>query len=39
LQDLTPLDYNFHPENSHVIPGMMRRFHEAKVAGAEEVVV
>jgi len=30
---------NFHPENSHVIPGMMRRFHEAKVAGAEEVVV
>ena len=30
---------NFHPENSHVIPGMMRRFHEAKVAGAEELVV
>ncbi len=30
---------NFHPENSHVIPGMMRRFHEAKVAGAAEVVV
>ena len=23
---------NFHPENSHVIPGMMRRFHEAKVS-------
>lgn len=22
---------NFHPENSHVIPGMMRRFHEAKL--------
>lgn len=30
---------NFHPENSHVIPALMRRFHEAKVAGAEEVVV
>lgn len=30
---------NFHPENSHVIPAMMRRFHEAKQAGAKEVVV
>ena len=30
---------NFHPENSHVIPAMMRRFHEAKLAGAEQVVV
>lgn len=30
---------NFHPENSHVIPAMMRRFHEAKINGAEEVVV
>lgn len=30
---------NFHPDNSHVIPGMMRRFHEAKVSGAPEVVV
>ncbi len=30
---------NFHPENSHVIPAMMRRFHEAKLAGADEVVV
>lgn len=28
---------NFHPEHSHVIPGMMRRFHEAKVAGAASV--
>ena len=26
---------NFHLENSHVIPAMMRRFHEAKVAGAK----
>lgn len=30
---------NFHPENSHVIPAMMRRFHEAKQANAAEVVV
>lgn len=30
---------NFHPENSHVIPAMMRRFHEAKLRGDKEVVV
>ncbi|AXO63828.1 GDP-L-fucose synthase [Pseudomonas sp. phDV1] len=30
---------NFHPQNSHVIPAMMRRFHEAKQAGAKQVVV
>ena len=30
---------NFHPENSHVIPAMMRRFHEAAQNNAEEVVV
>jgi len=30
---------NFHPENSHVIPAMMRRFHEAKLRGDTEVVV
>ena len=30
---------NFHPENSHVVAGMMRRFHEGKLAGANEVVV
>ncbi|HED17685.1 MAG TPA: GDP-L-fucose synthase [Gammaproteobacteria bacterium] len=30
---------NFHPENSHVIPGLMRRFHEAKVNGDNEIVV
>lgn len=29
---------NFHPENSHVIPALLRRFHEAKQAGAGEVV-
>jgi len=30
---------NFHPENSHVIPALIRRFHEAKVIDAREVVV
>ncbi len=30
---------NYHPENSHVIPALIRRFHEAKVAGAPEVVI
>lgn len=30
---------NFHPENSHVIPALMRRFHEATEHGDAEVVV
>ncbi len=30
---------NFHPENSHVIPALMRRFHEARLSNASEVVV
>lgn len=30
---------NFHPENSHVIPGMMRRFHEAKTKDLPEVTL
>lgn len=30
---------NFHPENSHVIPALMRRFHEAKLCGDNAVVV
>lgn len=29
---------NFHPENSHVIPALLRRFHEAKLRGDSEVV-
>ena len=29
---------NYHPENSHVIPGLIRRFHEAKVNGLGEVI-
>ena len=30
---------NFHPENSHVMPALIRRFHEAKVSGSKEVLV
>ncbi len=30
---------HFHPDNSHVIPALMRRFHEAARASAAEVVV
>lgn len=30
---------NYHPRNSHVIPALIRRFHEAKESGAEEVVI
>ncbi|HEU4371860.1 MAG TPA: GDP-L-fucose synthase [Telluria sp.] len=30
---------NFHPQNSHVIPALIRRFHEAKIIGADDVVI
>lgn len=30
---------NYHPDNSHVIPALLRKFHEAKINGAKEVVV
>lgn len=30
---------NFHPENSHVMPALIRRFHEAKINKAPEVVI
>lgn len=30
---------NYHPENSHVIPALLRRFHEAKLACAESVTI
>lgn len=30
---------NFHPENSHVIPALIRKFHEAKISGANAVEV
>jgi GDP-L-fucose synthase len=30
---------NFHPQNSHVLPALIRRFHEAAQSGTEEVVI
>jgi GDP-L-fucose synthase len=30
---------NYHPENSHVIPALIRRFHEGKVSNASEVLI
>jgi GDP-L-fucose synthase len=30
---------NYHPENAHVLPALIRRFHEAKVSGLSEVVI
>ncbi len=30
---------NYHPQNSHVLPALLRRFHEAKVAGCSDVTL
>ncbi len=30
---------NFHPTNSHVLPALIRRFHEATLSGADEVLI
>lgn len=30
---------NYHPQNSHVLPALIRRFHEAKLSGAAEVTI
>jgi GDP-L-fucose synthase len=30
---------NYHPENSHVIPALLRRFHEAKLSGADSIAI
>jgi GDP-L-fucose synthase len=30
---------NFHPENSHVIPALLRRFHEATQSGSDEILI
>jgi GDP-L-fucose synthase len=37
--NLYGINDNFHPENSHVIPALMRRFHEAKINNDAEVIV
>jgi GDP-L-fucose synthase len=30
---------NYHPQNSHVMPALIRRFHEARIAGAPSVMI
>jgi GDP-L-fucose synthase len=30
---------NYHPENSHVLPALLRRFHEAKMQGLQKVII
>ena len=30
---------NYHPDNSHVIPALLRRFHEAKESGADRITI
>jgi GDP-L-fucose synthase len=30
---------NYHPENSHVVPALLRRFHEAVLKGSDEIVI
>ena len=37
--NLYGINDNFHPENSHVIPGLMRRFHDEKINNDHEVKV
>ena len=37
--NLYGLGDNYHPENSHVLPALIRRIHQAKVAGKKEVVL
>jgi GDP-L-fucose synthase len=37
--NLYGINDNFHPENSHVIPALMRRFHEAKINNDAKVIV
>jgi len=37
--NLYGLNDNYHPQNSHVLPALIRRFHEAKEQNAAEVVI
>jgi GDP-L-fucose synthase len=37
--NLYGINDNYHPENSHVFPALIRKFHEAKINGAKEVIV
>ena len=37
--NLYGINDNFHPENSHVLPALIRRFHEAKLADSESISI
>jgi len=37
--NLYGINDNYHPQNSHVLPALIRRFHEAKVNNLDEVVI
>jgi len=37
--NLYGLGDNYHPENSHVIPALIRKFHEAKIQGTSQVTI
>jgi GDP-L-fucose synthase len=37
--NLYGINDNYHPENSHVFPALIRKFHEAKMNGTKEVIV
>ncbi|MBS1509688.1 MAG: GDP-L-fucose synthase [Bacteroidetes bacterium] len=37
--NLYGINDNYHPQNSHVLPALIRRFHEAKESGAKEVTI
>jgi len=37
--NLYGINDNYHPENSHVLPALIRRFHEAKINNSPEVVI
>jgi GDP-L-fucose synthase len=37
--NLYGINDNYHPENSHVLPALIRRFHEARLAGLNEVAI
>ncbi|MFM2327065.1 MAG: hypothetical protein RIR31_1267 [Bacteroidota bacterium] len=37
--NLYGINDNYHPENSHVLPALIRRFHQAKISGLKEVAI
>jgi GDP-L-fucose synthase len=37
--NLYGINDNFHPEESHVIPGLIQRFHQAKISNDKEIII